>query len=69
MPGKSVIDLTLTCNLGAGITNWKVSRALNFSDHNTISYKIATEIIQMPATRAWAKADWVTFEKKKTRRT
>ena len=62
--GKSVIDLTLTCNLGAGINNWKVSKTLNFSDHNTISYKIATEIIQMPATRAWAKADWTTFERR-----
>ena len=29
--GKSVIDLTLKCNLGAGIHYWKVSRSLNCS--------------------------------------
>ena len=28
--GKSVIDLKLTCNLGAGIQGWKVNRGLNF---------------------------------------
>ena len=61
--GKSVIDLTLTCNLGVGILDWKVSRALNLSDHNTISFNIATEILELPATRPWAKADWDTFEK------
>ena len=61
--GKSVIDLTLTCNLGAGILDWRVSRALNFSDHNTITFNIATEFLEMPPTRPWAKADWLTFEK------
>ena len=61
--GKSVIDLTLTCSLGAGILNWKVSKALNFSDHNTINFDIATEILEMPATRPWTKADWDIFER------
>ena len=60
--GKSVIDLTLTCNLGAGIFDWKVSKALNFSDHNTIRYTIASEILELPPVRPWAKADWITFE-------
>lgn len=50
--GKSVIDLTLTC-----------SKALNFSDHNTISYTIAAKIIQLPPSRNWHKADWGIFEK------
>ena len=59
--GKSVIDLTLTCNLGAGILNWKVSKGLNFSDHNTIKFSIAAELLKLPPTRSWAKADWVTF--------
>ena len=62
--GKLVIDLTLTCNLGAGILNWKVSKGLNFSDHNTIKYNIATELLDLPPTRPWAKADWVTFRDK-----
>ena len=62
--GKSIIDLTLTCNLGAGIINWRVSKALNFSDHNTITYNVAMEILELPPTRPWAKADWKTFEKK-----
>ena len=61
--GKSVIDLTLTCNLGAGILDWKVSRSLNFSDHNTISFNITAEILELPAIRPWDKADWSTFEK------
>ena len=61
--GKSVIDLTLTCNLGAGIHDWKVSKMLNFSDHNTITYSIATEIVEIPASRPWARADWGQFAK------
>ena len=61
--GKSVIDLTLTCNLGAGIVDWRVSRALNFSDHNTITFSITTELLKLPPTRPWAKADWALFEK------
>ena len=61
--GKSVIDLTLTCNLGAGILDWKVNRTLNFSDHNTISFNIAAETLELPAVRPWAKADWDIFEK------
>ena len=61
--GKSVIDLTLTCYLEAGILDWKVNRALNFSDHNTISFTIAAEILELPPGRPWAKADWDTFEK------
>ena len=60
--GKSVIDLTLTCNLGAGIQNWKVNKSLNFSDHNTITYTMATDILELPPTRPWAKADWTLFE-------
>ena len=61
--GKSVIDLTLTCNLGAAILDWKVSRTLNFSDHNTIKYNIAAELVELPAARPWAKGDWDKFEK------
>ena len=56
------MDLTLAYNLGAGIHDWKVRRSLNFSDHNTISYKVATEILELPATTPWAKANWVLFE-------
>ena len=61
--GKSGIDFTLTCNLGEGIQDWKVSLALNFSNHNTISLNIAKEILELPATRPRAKADWDPFEK------
>ena len=61
--GKSVIDLTLTCNLGAGIMDRKVHRTLNFSDHNTITYTIANKILELPASRSWAKAEWEGFER------
>ena len=61
--GKSVIDITLTCNLGAGILDWKVNRTLNFSIHNTITFNVATEILELPATRPWAKAGWDQFER------
>lgn len=57
-----MIDLTLTCNLGAGIQDWRVNKSLNFSDHNTITYTIATDILELPPTRPWAKANWTTFE-------
>ena len=62
-PLEIEIDLTLTCNLGAGIFDWKVSRVLNFSDHNTISYNVATEIMKLPPSRPWAKTDWSIFER------
>ena len=55
--GKSIIDLTLTCNLGAGILDWRVKRTLNFSDHNTITFNIAAEVLELPPSRPWAKAD------------
>ena len=55
--------MQLTCNLGAGILDWKVSRKINFSDHNTISFNIAKEILELPATRSLAKADWDKFER------
>ena len=61
--GKSVIDLTLSCNLGAGLLDWRVKRSLNFSDHNTITFSIAAEVIELLATRPWAKADWDQFER------
>ena len=60
--GKLSNDLILTCNLGTGIHGWKVGRSLSFSDHNTISYTVATEILELPPIRPWAKSDWGLFE-------
>ena len=59
--GRTVIDLTLTCNIGAGIRNWRVLKGLNFSDHNTIRFEIASEILELPPRRIWEKTDWIAF--------
>ena len=40
--GKSVIEVTLSRNLKVKIDDWKVCKAYNHSDHNTIKYNITT---------------------------
>ena len=61
--GKSVIDLTLSWNLKTGLTDWKVSREINHSDHNSIKYNLETELETIPLHRPWNKADWEVFKK------
>ena len=59
--GRTIINLTLTCNLGGGIRNWRIIKGQNFSDHNTIRFEIASEILELPSRRKWDKTDWITF--------
>ena len=59
---QSIIDITLTKRMTAGIMNWTVDTAENFTDHNTITFNIATETITLPPTRNWNKADWTIFK-------
>ena len=59
--GKSIIDLTLSWNLGTKIEEWEVSRELTHSDHKAIKYSLTTDIENIPEHRAWEKADWVLF--------
>ena len=60
--GKSVIDLTLTRGITSNINNWKVSKKLNHSDHNTIHYEIDAGYIDIPEHRPWHKADWEAYK-------
>ena len=60
--GKTVIDLTLTWKLKSSINQWKVSKELNHSDHNTIKFGIETSTTRIPEHRPWANADWVRFK-------
>ena len=55
--GQSIIDVTLTKNLGGTVKEWWVDQSFNGSDHNTISFKLGKELRIMEATRPWAKAD------------
>ena len=61
--GKSIIDITLSWNLKTGLTNWKVYKELNHSDHNTIKFQLETEMETIPVHRPWNKADWQAFKK------
>ena len=54
--GKSIIDITLSWNLKTGLTNWKVHKEFNHSDHNTIKFKLETEMETIPVHRPWNKA-------------
>ena len=56
------IDKTLSWNLKTELTNWKVLKELNHSDHNTIKFNLETEMETIPVHRPWTKADWLTFK-------
>ena len=44
------------------IEDWKVCKAYNHSDHNTIKYTITTDIIEIKPHRQYESADWDTFK-------
>ena len=60
--GKSVIDITLSRNLKLKVDDWKVRKAYNHSDHNTIKYDITTDIIEIKPHRSYNTADWNSFK-------
>ena len=55
------IDVTLTRNLHQSILNWEVCNAYNASDHNTVTYDLKQDLIKIPKTWKWHKADWDVF--------
>ena len=57
-----MIDITLSSNLKLKIEDWKVCKAYNHSDHNTIKYNITTDIIEIKPRRLYETADWNTFK-------
>ena len=58
------IDITLSKNMRVDIINWKVDREYNASDHNTITYELGREQIQLHKSWKWHKADWQAFSEK-----
>ena len=57
---QSCIDVTLS-NDGSNISNWRVDRSYNGSDHNTILFSISTTKPVAQEARLWNKADWPVF--------
>ena len=55
------IDVTLTRDLHFDITDWRVSREYNASDHNTVLFEVAEETRHPQRIRPWSKADWTKF--------
>ena len=60
---KSIIDITLSANLSVSVTNWTVTKENNFTDHNTITFKLRIDQITLPACRKWDKTNWEIFKK------
>lgn len=58
---KTIIDITLSRDLTTSISNWRVDRKYNASDHNSIMYELACEKITIPKQWKWYKADWDKF--------
>ena len=63
--GRSTrIDITLSKNLRQAVLDWRVDREYNGSDHNTILFDVRQDIINLPRTWNWKKADWDVYENK-----
>ena len=59
--GRSIIDITLSYDLRQSIAAWQADTSENFSDHNTIKYRIETQTVEIPPHRKWEQADWESF--------
>ena len=62
--GKSIIDVTLSKNLKWEVTNWRVLRSYNGTDHNSIHFNLERVMITIPEHRQYNKADWKIFTDK-----
>ena len=60
---SSCIDVTLTRDLHFDLSNWRVDRSYNASDHNTILFEVEETPIDKKTVRPWSKADWPLFSK------
>ena len=60
---SSCIDVTLSRDIGNAVTDWVVSEEFNGSDHNTISFKIRSHMIEIEPSRDWENCDWSLFSK------
>ena len=59
--GESIIDITLTKRLSVSVKNWVVDEGYNGSDHNSIKFKICTDIKEQRQQPLLHKADWDQF--------
>ena len=58
------IDLTLSRDLGSPVSDWKVDRSYNASDHNSISFTIPPSTEQViKQIRPWGSAKWDNFKR------
>ena len=58
----SCVDLTLSYKLPFPIQEWKVhDHEMNYSDHNTITYKTTNLDLLIPSFRPWHQIDWEKF--------
>ena len=60
--GKSIINITLNYNLKWKLSQWRVLRSYNGTDHNTIHFKLEQAMIHIPEYRNYDKANWETFK-------
>ena len=58
---SSIIDITLSLNLGDGLNQWKVHTDTHYSDHNMISYVLDSVQNAKEMFRNYSKAKWPIF--------
>ena len=57
----TIIDITLSLNMGDSVRNWRVTDDITFSDHNLIAFAVEQPVAGKVFTRNYSKADWKTF--------
>ena len=58
---KTCIDVTLSRDLTAPVSNWRVDRTYNASDHNTVLFELECARPEPDLVRPWSKANWGLF--------
>ena len=54
---RTIIDITLSRYLKTEVSNWRVDRGYNASDHNSIQYEITCEKVTIPKQWKWHLGD------------
>ena len=60
---RTCIDVTLSRDLHIPVSNWRVDRSYNASDHNSIYFELQSPTDTQKEVRPWSKADWTIFRK------
>ena len=61
--GSSIIDITISLNVGDDIQGWHVSRKTTFSDHKMVCFALDTIQSQKILSRNYSRAKWPDFRK------